>query len=362
MTSIFEIDLLLALALVVVVPLGLSMIRWEDPQAERLRAMASKAAPYAGAASAVSLFTGDNTAAQLNALLASAWLAVSVVVGISALAEMVRTRPSALESYLPIAACIHLVIGAVWFVLFQSGVRPMDLPIELVEVTAVDFHYAGFAAPVLAAQAALWLRALPGKWNRLAAFAGLAVAVAVVMTAIGTGISPLIEFEGTLLMAVSLVAIAAGTTLIAFRLPVSARVPLLISSACVWVAMVLAVQYSFGRFTDTGAISVRDMARTHGALVFVFAVCGMLGWKQAAKKAKLVTPVTDPERAPEPEPPEERRPEESPRLQHLVPGQGGPSREPEVSGEQPRSPALGPPGPPDPEPPGPPEVQRTEDT
>lgn len=297
MSSLVEIHGLLALALVVVVPLGLSMFRWSDPQAERLRAMAARAAPYAGAAGVVALFMSDRLAEDFGALLASAWLAVSVVIGISAVAELIRTRPSVLEPYLPIAACAYLVVGAVWFVLFQAGLRPMDLPIELVELTSIHFHYAGFAAPIMAAQAARWLRALPGKWHSLAAFAGLGTILAMVMIAVGIGGSPLVEVEGSIIMAVSLVALAAGTTLIAFRLPVAPRILLLISSASVWVAMVLAVQYAFGQYTVSGALSVRDMARTHGVLNLLFTGCGLLGWKLAARKIRLVERPAEPKEA-----------------------------------------------------------------
>lgn len=295
MTSDVEIHVLLALAFVIVVPLGLTMVRWSDPQAERLRGLAAKAAPFAGAAAAVSMFTGSGS--TLTAVLAAAWLAVSVVVGISAVAEFLRTRPSAIEPYLPFAACVYLVAGAVSFVLFRFGVRPLDLPIELVEVTSVHLHYAGFAGPILAFHAARWLRALPGKWHRLAALSGLGLVMSMVMIIVGIAGSPLMEVEGSILMAVCLVAIAAGTTLIAFRLPASARILLLLSSASVWVAMVLAVQYAFGQYTVTGTVSVRDMARTHGVLTLVFTVGGLLGWKLAASKTRLVERSAEPEAA-----------------------------------------------------------------
>ena len=284
MSGIREIDVLLALAFVLVGPIGLSMFRWADPQAERLRRLAQRASPFAGAAAALALFVESG---QFDGVLGAAWLAVCVVVAISAAAELVRTRPGGLEPYLPILACAYLAAGAVWFVLYQSGIRPMDLPAERVELTAVHFNYAGFAGLVLAFHASRWLRALPGKWNRLAAFSGLGVAISMVLVTAGVGGSPLMEVEGSVIMALCLVAIAAGTTLIAFRLPFTARILLLVSSASVWVSMVLAVQYAFGQYAVSGAVSVRDMARTHGLLSLVFALCGLLGWKVAAGRATL---------------------------------------------------------------------------
>lgn len=283
-----EIDLLLVLGMVLVVPMGLSMIKWADPQAERLRSLAFKAVPFVAVAGAFSVVPREAAYQDgVGGVLSGLWLAVCLLVGISAVAEISKARPSRPEGYLPIAACIFLVVGAVWLVMFRADVRPMDLPIEIVELTAVHFHFAGFAAPILAAQAARWLRALPGRWDRLAAYAGGGVVLSMILVAVGITGSPLLEVEGSILMALSLIAIAAGTTLIAWRLPLPARVMLIISSACVWIAMVLAVQYAIGQYLVVGGLSVRDMARTHGVLNLVFTVFGLAGWKLAGQKVRL---------------------------------------------------------------------------
>jgi hypothetical protein len=209
------------------------------------------------------------------------------MVAISAVAQIARVRPGRPEGYLPIASCLYLVISAVWLVMFQADVRPMDLPEEIIELTAVHFLFAGFAAPIMAAQAARWLRALPGRWDRLAAYAGMVVVLAMVLVAAGITGSALLEMEGSVLMAFALIAIAAGTTLIAWRLPVLPRALLIISSAAVWISMVLAVQYAIGQYLVIGGLSVRDMARTHGVLNVVFTVFGLAGWKLAGKKVVL---------------------------------------------------------------------------
>jgi hypothetical protein len=283
-----EIDLLLVLGMLLVVPMGLSMITWTDPQAERLRSLAYKAVPFVAVLGSLSVVPRDAAYQDsIGGVLSGLWLALCLMVGISAVAEVSKARPPRFEGYLPIAACLFLVVGAAWLVLFRAGVRPMDLPIEIVELTAVHFHFAGFAAPILAAQAARWLRALPGRWDRLAAYAGGGVVLAMVLVAAGISGSPLLEVEGAILMALSLIALAAGTTLIAWRLPPAARVLLIVSSAAVWISMVLAVQYAVGQYLVVGGLSVRDMARTHGVLNVVFTVFGLAGWKVAGKKVTL---------------------------------------------------------------------------
>jgi hypothetical protein len=302
-----EIDVLLALGILLVVPMGLSMITWTDPQAERLRTLAYRAIPFAAVLGALSVVP-RNAAYQQSAggILSGLWLAVCLLIGISAIAEISKARPGRLEGYLPISACLFLVVGAVWLVLWRADVRPNDLPIEIVQLTAVHFHFAGFAGPILAAQAARWLRALPGRWDALAAYAGLGVVLAMILVAAGIVGSPLLEVEGSILMALSLIAIAAGTTLIAWRLPLGARVLLITSSAAVWIAMVLAVQYAVGQYLVVGGLSVRDMARTHGVLNVVFTVFGLAGWKLAGKKVVLgrrSAPAPAPDEAPADEAP-----------------------------------------------------------
>ncbi|MEX0790532.1 MAG: YndJ family transporter [Actinomycetota bacterium] len=283
-----EIDVLLALGMLLVVPMGLSMITWTDPQAERLRALAYRAIPFAAVLGALSVVPREAAYQEsIGGVLSGLWLAVCLLVGMSAVAEVTKARPGRLEGYLPIAACLFLVVGAVWLVLWRADVRPSDLPIEIVQLTAVHFLFAGFGGPILAAQAARWLRALPGRWDGLAAFAGLGVVLAMILVAAGIMGSPLLELEGSILMALSLIAIAAGTTLIAWRLPVPARILLIASSAAVWIAMVLAVQYAVGQYLVVGGLSVRDMARTHGVLNVIFTVFGLAGWKLAGQKVTL---------------------------------------------------------------------------
>ena len=328
-----EIDLLLVLGMLLVVPMGLSMITWTDPQAERLRSLAYRVIPFAAVLGALSIVPREAAYQQsIGGVLSGLWLAVCLMVGISAVAELLRNRPARSEGYLPIAACLFLVVGAAWLVIFRAGVRPMDLPEEIVQLTAVHFHFAGFAGPILAAQASRWLRALPGRWDRLAVFAGGGVVLSMILIAVGISGSPLLEVEGAVLMALSLIALAAGTTLIAWRLPLAARVLLIISSAAVWISMVLAVQYAVGQYLVVGGLSVRDMARTHGVLNLVFTVFGLAGWKIAGKKVTLrerttaeappeaaeaapaaQAPSTEPVRTPEtPEAPEPVAPVETP--------------------------------------------------
>ena len=54
------------------------------------------------------------------------------------------------EAMLLLAGLVYLAVGGVWTVIARAGLRPLGFPDLIVLLTAVHFHYAGFALPVLA--------------------------------------------------------------------------------------------------------------------------------------------------------------------------------------------------------------------
>ena len=154
------IDLLLCFGLLCVVPLGFGLVRRLGvylPPGPLL-----PAAAWAGAASVVA-------APGLPAgLLAAPWVvacALTALWGLSSLAAERSRRPRTL---LPVAALGYLAFGSVWLFLSAVGARPLGFPGVIVELTAVHFHFAGFAAPLVAAATAA---ALQGRRPRAAAVA-----------------------------------------------------------------------------------------------------------------------------------------------------------------------------------------------
>lgn len=114
------------------------------------------------------------------------------------------------------AAFALWLVGALWFVVDAFGLAPLGFAPLVVRLTAVHFHYAGFALPVIAAVVAA---AHPNGLTRAAAVAGLlgVPATALGITAVQLGAPPWVEavfaapmVAGALLVGVVHLALAGG--------------------------------------------------------------------------------------------------------------------------------------------------------
>lgn len=261
-----HVDVLLAFALVVVVPLSIGL-----QGAKRRRV---EAAVVAGAAAALSFLMPQGLPA---ALLASVWVAVPglLIVGFadgSRLRDM-RGRGEML-------AVAYLLVGTGWLVLSRFGARPLGFSAQIVELTAVHFHYAGFVTPTLLARLVDWLQSRSSGADGVSSVAYWTVLVATPITAAGITFSAAIGVLGALLFTVGLF-VASGVILgqVVSRVPRRAAVALSVSASSVIVSMLLALSYAFGQWLGTPAPSIRMMAWTHGILNAVgFAFLGVVGW------------------------------------------------------------------------------------
>lgn len=122
------------------------------------------------------------------------------------------------------------------------------------------------------------LRALPS--SPFARVATVAVLAGPAMVALGFTVVPVAQVGGAVLLTAGLWLLA-GLTLVRVvpTVTATARVLLTVSSLSVLVPMLLAVQWALGANLGTPALSIADMARTHGVLnAFGFALTGIVGW------------------------------------------------------------------------------------
>jgi hypothetical protein len=257
------IDVLLLLAPLVVVPVGL-VVAGGAPSPLRLAA-AALVFP------ALLADTGGPAGA-----LALPWLAVAVqlfVVAAIGWLDRPDFRPAALAR---LASPVYLTVGATWLVASRLGIEPVGIGEPIVELTAVHFHYAGFAAALLAARIS---EVAGGRW----ASAGTLLTIASPpIVAIGfTTRAALAQISGAVLLTLG-VWIVAGLTaaVVAPRTnSAGAKALLYVSAAAVVVPMVLAVFWAAGQHFDVPALDVPAMARIHGTLnAFGFSLAGLLGW------------------------------------------------------------------------------------
>jgi hypothetical protein len=307
------VDLLLLFAPVVIVPLGLRLVPFTGERSRRLLTVARLMQPFGAAAAVVSFLVAPGWTSGAVAL---GWLLTCAVASLAGLVELIERRSLRPVHLVPAAAVAYLSVGAGWLVLSRAGLRPEGFSREIVELTAVHFHYTGFAATLMAALAMRAVRDR-GRLAPIASTAALLIVIGVPITAagfvtgsgflsvlgpilIGTGvlsvagitglaIAPRIESEISLPRLPGRPAHASGALVPGESLRRSrragwgplalARWLLWLSAAGVVIPMLLAVDYAIGRVFPVPALDLRAMALIHGDLnALVFSLCGLLGW------------------------------------------------------------------------------------
>lgn len=292
--------------------LGLALVdRVLGESAPPALALARRLHPPGAAAAVASLLLDDGTAAGL---LAAVWLAVCICAtagGAVLLGQVAteRTSPggagiSPLATLTIAVGLAYLSVGGAWLVLSRLGLRPLDLSTDIVRLTAVHFHYAGFGLAVLAATGLVatdWLA------SRVSLTIGCIVAMAgppVVATGFALD-SAVAQVGGAILMTVASWTVAFGTFLLATSssgpvnrrgpAPRAARTLLVVSALSPVVPMVLAVQWALAQHTGLPALNIDDMASTHGVLNGIgFVAAGLVGWLLTGVGAPVPEPSTSP--------------------------------------------------------------------
>jgi hypothetical protein len=173
---------------------------------------------------------------------------------------------------------IYLAVGGAWAVLSRAGINPLGLSDLIVLATAVHFHCAGFALPLLAGLAA---QALP---NGISRWAAVGVVTGVPLVAAGITLS---TFGVRLPEGVAAWFLAAATLLVAgLHLRLAARPGRLlrrtlfcISGLSLLAGMVLAAAYALGEYAGFHWLDVDTMVVTHGVVnALGFALPGLAAW------------------------------------------------------------------------------------
>ena len=276
---------LLLFALIVVAPLPLALLAAteKDGRASKMLRLAQRMyLPSAVlAVAAILLPTGAFAAA-----FALPWLVFAGLVALAGAARL-RAHPlSQLEELCIDAGLLYLPVGGVWLLLSRLGANPLNFGDTIVLLTAVHFHLAGYAAPVIAGLAGRRLRelapaALPlYRLVALGIIAGMALVAAGITATAALGVL-LAEAIAVAILALSLLGFS---VLVLFYILPAAEQPgtrllMLVSGLSPLVTMLVAMAYAAGRFTGAWSISIPQMVEWHGwlnALGFVF--CGLLAW------------------------------------------------------------------------------------
>jgi hypothetical protein len=274
------VDLLLLLAPVVVVPLGFRLAPLTRPHAVLVLRIARYAQPVGALGAVVSFLPPIGWTAGL---MAAAWLVVCVIASLAGLVEIVESRSIRPTHILPAAALGVLSVAAAWLVAFRGG-NDFGYSPTIAELTAVHFHYAGFAAVMMSALVLKALDTASVGMRRVAGGAGLLIMFGTPITATGvaTGTAAL-TVVGPVVLATGILTMSGLTAfVVAPRTRSRARWLLTLSAAGVVIPMLLGVDYAAARVFPIPSLDIQTMALVHGDLnALVFALLGFAGWMLA---------------------------------------------------------------------------------
>ena len=276
--------LLLLLALFTIVPLGLSLVVRTDDGNPLLYAVLRTLQLPAAVVAALSFLAEPGIG---GALLTVPWLAETGLIAILGIRRCTKRRPFSIRETGMDAGLVYVIVGGIWLTISRAGLTPMEFSPVIVLLTAAHFHYAGFATPIIAAQAGEFLPSA-GVIRSIYLFALWSVILNPILIALGITFSPLIEVICSILLAVGLGVLALLIIGVLLRKIENgiARIFLLISSLSLLVTMTFAVLYTWGEYRGVAVVDIPGMVETHGIInALGFALCGLLGWEAAMRRS-----------------------------------------------------------------------------
>jgi hypothetical protein len=271
---------LLALAVLVLVPLALALAATPDRDGRHpwVYRAAVRAQPFAALFAVLAFFL---PAGALAALLALPWLACT---GLAALFGLARLLPRGLvraDEACFDAALLYLPVGAVWLLFARAGLRPLGFADVIVLLTAVHFHFTGFALLIVAGCTGRFLAAQHAPayaWFRPVA---AALILGTPLIAIGITFSLALEVAAVVLLAVGAWGLAL-LTLFAIVPHVNQRAPraaLAVSALAILAGMAFAAAYAVSRLAGAPLLTIPTMALVHGLTnALGFALPALLAW------------------------------------------------------------------------------------
>jgi hypothetical protein len=280
------IELLFLFAPLVIVPLGLELGRVLGGGG-RFHELARRLQPVGAALAVVTMGLAPG---RLAGLVAIGWLLVCVLVagdGVGKVLVALSTDAGEDDRSTRIAratrvamgvAGVDLAVGGTWLVASRWGMRPMGIQEPIGLLTAVHFHFAGFATAMIGA-AMLRFAEKRGKPSWLTVLV-LMVAGLPFLVAAGFVISPAVKMAAAILFSASIAGLAIWLRTMGRRLEnPSARILLQVAAGAVFAGMMLSGIYAVADYLGSDVLTIPQMARTHGILNAVgFCLPGLLGW------------------------------------------------------------------------------------
>jgi hypothetical protein len=270
---------LFLLALWVVAPLGLQVIYGRMDIARSFIYLQ----PIAAGLATISFFISAGSGGAV--LYVFPWLLWTASAGLIGVMRAWKRGWVLSEELVMDAGLLYLAAGGGWLFVSRMAATPMGFKEPIILLTAVHFHFAGFAVAVITGALGRYLRERPElgrKWFPLVAAGAVA---GMPMVATGFVFSPAFKVFAIGAFVLSL----AGLSVISlFTLPtIQSRLGkglLAVSAVSLLFAMALAMAYGIEEFRqrlfrDHLWSQLLRMVHTHGILnALGFTLCGLLGW------------------------------------------------------------------------------------
>ncbi|MEM9519868.1 MAG: YndJ family transporter [Actinomycetota bacterium] len=258
--------LLLVLSPFVLVPLGLRLTVAAGPTTPIIDRVIRWAPALALSAGASFL----PTAGWLAALLTVPWFAFTVTTAGIGVARLLSRRRLADPAIGTDAGLLFLAVGGAWLTISRAGLNPLGFSDAIVELTAVHFHYAGFALPTVAG--------FVTHRRNGSALVPAAVIIGVPLTALGITIGGWLEWTGATVMAIAGMATAMAMLRAATTTVGAARTLLTTAGAALLAGMGLAIGWAWSIRFGWSFLALETMAATHGSLnALGFGLLGLIG-------------------------------------------------------------------------------------
>ena len=135
-------------AFLVIVPLALSLVPAGDQRGSvGLYRMIVLAQPLAAVVAIASFFFDKGV---LSAALSAVWMILTSLIALFGLTRLIARRFYPVEELSIDAGLLYLPVAGMWLMVYRLGVQPFDYGATIVFMTVVQFHFAGFAAPIIA--------------------------------------------------------------------------------------------------------------------------------------------------------------------------------------------------------------------
>lgn len=269
----------LLLGVLVIVPLGLALISSVSESRSYFLSAAIVFQPLGAIGVVISaIFTPSFVAAAF----AAAWMIVTGLIALDGLLRLFKLRTSkrpVIPQLALLVGMIYLSVGSVWLIMSRLGVQFFGFGDTIVLLTAVHFHFSGFAAPLLVGLTGNHLRAST-RAHALLVITTICVIAGTPLVAAGITASSVIALVGAGVISLGLFCLALlNLGWIVAGLDPLPKVLLSVSSLVSIPAMVLACLYAYSIVFHKLIIDIPHMAMTHGvANSFGFALCGLLAW------------------------------------------------------------------------------------